>query len=171
VADLAGHLARGTWVIGEYLDQELPTKTPDFLTAAEYFAVLCDRATEDTYRAQREREASLVPATQEALVRELKGRLAGLEERLRSGSADRPVAVFAGLVIPLSEYLLTRIVEQVVHLDDLARSIGREPWRFPNSEAMVIALGSDIGLRRRGPTAMIRALYRNGFDEGVLPVL
>jgi hypothetical protein len=39
------------------------------------------------------------------------------------------------------------------------------------AEAMVIALGSDIDLRRRGPTAMIRALYRSGFDEGVFPVL
>ena len=71
--------------------------------------------------ANRERKAPLVPSTQDDLVNELHARTAGLEELLRSGPADRPVAVFAGVVILLDEYVVTRIVEQIVHLDALPR--------------------------------------------------
>ena len=79
--------------------------------------------------------------------------------------------MFSGLVIRLDHYLVTRIVEQVVHLDDLARSVGRDSWPTPEADALVVAIGAEIGLRRRGSTAMIRALYRQGFTEGTIPVL
>jgi hypothetical protein len=70
----------------------------------------------------------------------------------------------------LDDYLLTRLVEQVVHLDDLARSLGVEPWpNAPEAQALVISCGAEIGRRRFGDAAMIRALYRA--DVGVLPVL
>jgi len=171
VSNLCGHLARGTWVVGEYLAAGPPTGPPDFYSAAEYFALLSDRATEEFHRANWQREAILVPFDHGELVTMLSDRLAGLDEVLRSGAPDRPVAVFSGLVIRLNDYLATRIVEHVVHLDDLARSVGRDPWPTPQCEALVVTLGAEIGLRRRGPTAMVRALYRQGFTEGILPVL
>jgi hypothetical protein len=171
VSNLCGHLARGTWVVGEYLAALPPAGPPDFNSAAEYFSLLSDRASEEFHRANRQREANLVPVDYGELVTMLSDRLAGLDEVLRSGAPDRLVAVFSGLVIRLDHYLATRIVEQVVHLDDLARSVGREPWPTPQCGALVVALGAEIGLQRRGPTAMVRALYRQGFTEGILPVL
>ena len=63
----------------------------------------------------------------------------------------------------LDEYLKTRIVEQVVHLDDLARSLGREPWPVPLDGARP----RDPHRRRHrprlrsGPTEMLRCLYRS----------
>ena len=171
VSNLCGHLARGTWVVGEYLAAGPPSGPPDFNSAAEYFSLLSDRATEDFHRASRQREANLVPVSQGELVTMLGDRLAGLGEVLRSGAPDRLVAVFSGLVIRLDHYLATRIVEQVVHLDDLARSVGRNPWPTRQVDALVVAVGAEIGIRRRGSTAMIQALYRQGFTEGTLPVL
>ncbi len=80
--------------------------------------------------------------------------------------------VFAGLVLPLGEYLATRLVEQTVHLDDLARSVGREPWPLPDAATeLVCAVGLEVAQRRFGGTALLRALYRQGFAEAVLPVL
>jgi hypothetical protein len=171
VSNLCGHLARGTWVVGEYLATGPPPGPPDFNSGAEYLSLLSDRATEEFHRANRQREATLVPISHSELVTMLRDRLAELDEALRSGAPDRLVAVFSGLVIRLDHYLATRIVEQVVHLDDLARSVGRDPWPTPQCDALVVALGAEIGLRRRGPTAMVRALYRQGFTEGILPVL
>jgi hypothetical protein len=171
VCDLCGHLARGTWVVGEYLAAGQPTKALDFHSAAEYFAVLSDRATPEFHRANREREARLRPDSHHELVVMLSERLTGLGDQLRSGPPDRLVAVFAGLVIRLSDYLMTRIVEQVVHLDDLARSVGHDPWPMPSADQLIVVLGAEVGLRRFGPTAMIRALYRHGFADATLPVL
>ena len=171
VSNLCGHLARGTWVVGEYLAAGPPAGPPDFNSAAEYFSLLSDRATEEFHRAIRQREANLVPVSHRELVTMLGDRVSGLDEALRSGAPDRLVAVFSGLVIRLDHYLATRIIEQVVHLDDLARSVGLDPWPTPQCDRLVVTLGAEVGLRRRGPTAMVRALYRQGFTEGILPVL
>ena len=73
VSNLCGHLARGTWVVGEYLDSRPPTGPPDFNSAAEYFSLLSDRATEEFHRANRQREANLVPAGHGELVTTLGG--------------------------------------------------------------------------------------------------
>jgi hypothetical protein len=171
VSNLCGHLARGIWVVGEYLVAGSPSGPPDLDSAAEYFSVLSDRATEEFHRANRQREAGLVPVGQDELVTMLGDRLPGLHNALRSGAPDRLISVFSGLVIRLDHYLATRIVEQVVHLDDLARSVGRDPWPTRQADSMVVALGAEVGIQRRGSTAMIRALYRKGFTDGTLPVL
>ena len=71
---------------------------------------------------------------------------------------------------PFHDERAVRIVEQVVHLDDLARSIGAEPWSNPlGADALVIACGAEIGRLRSGSAAMVRALFRD--DQSVLPVL
>jgi hypothetical protein len=58
-----------------------------------------------------------------------------------------------------------------VHLDDLARSVEREPWPVPfAAQNLVIHIGIDIGCIRRGPIETIRALYRSRLAP-VLPVL
>ena len=71
----------------------------------------------------------------------------------------------AALTIRFDEYLKTRIVEQVVHLDDLARSVDREPWPMPEAaQSLVIHLGIDVARVRSGGTAVVRALYRSRLD-------
>jgi hypothetical protein len=61
----------------------------------------------------------------------------------------------------LSDYLVTRLVEMVVHLDDLAHSIG-EDLPAPPGAAIDLTLATlfEMAVARNGPDAMMRALSR-----------
>lgn len=173
VSSLAGHLARGgVWVVADYLDGGTPSGPVDFDTAAEYFVAFLMAATPDAHRAIRDRGAAVARVGHGELVRQLNKRLEALEPRLRSLDATAPVAVTAGKVMRLADYLVTRVVEQVVHLDDLARSTDRGSWPVPlKAQDVAIQVGTDIARLRTGRTAMLRALYRRGYAEASLPVL
>ncbi|PDP86324.1 mycothiol maleylpyruvate isomerase [Glycomyces fuscus] len=60
--------------------------------------------------------------------RVLRERWAVLEPVLRGASAGRTVVTRHGDPMLLSEFLVTRVVEVVVHGLDLADALGREPW-------------------------------------------
>jgi Mycothiol maleylpyruvate isomerase N-terminal domain len=169
VGGVAGHLARGAvWVVGDYLDQPVPDGAT-FDSADHYFATLAALSDETSNRAIRERGRAVAAAGWTSVVADAASRLAALEVRLPSEPPDR-ITVVAGGSMSLDDYLVTRIVEQVVHLDDLARSIGVEPWAVPDDNVrLALATGVWAGLRRRGPAAMLRALYRD--DPSALPVL
>ncbi|NUR85753.1 MAG: hypothetical protein HOY71_16880 [Nonomuraea sp.] len=94
---------------------------------------------------------------------------AGTEERLaaqRSGlpaqPADRVVHVASsGWSLRLDDFLLTRLLELVVHSDDLAASVGLETPELPASVLdPVIDLLARLAVHRHGPTAVIRTLSR-----------
>lgn len=169
VGSLAGHLARGAvWVIGDYLDQPAPAvATID--SADDYFATHARSSDGATNRAIRDRGAAVAAAGWPTVVAQAAERLAALEVRLLAEPADR-ITVVAGGSMLLDDYLVTRLVEQVVHLDDLARSINADPWPIPDeSVRLVLATGAWTGLRRSGAGAMVQALFRN--DASALPVL
>jgi hypothetical protein len=97
---------------------------------------------------------------------------ASLKPVSRSSHPSSIVARDAEAVDDLGDYLTTRIVEQVVHLDDLARSVDVPPWTVSvKASELTIAVGAEIARRRAGSTATIRALYRGGFAGEVFPVL
>jgi Mycothiol maleylpyruvate isomerase N-terminal domain len=169
VGGLAGHLARGAvWVVDDYLDQTRPDSAT-FDSPDHYFATLMAHSDEASNRAIRDRGRTVAAAGWSAVAAQVAERLAVLEERLLAEPADRITAV-AGGSMRLDDYLVTRLVEQVVHLDDLARSVGVEPWPVPDDHVrLVLATGARIGLRRSGSAAMVRALFRD--DTSALPVL
>lgn len=171
IGALAGHLARGSvWVVSDYLEAEAPDGPVDFETAAEYFAAVATTLTNGDHASIRQRGSAIAADGHEMVVAQLTTRLVELKEVLSSQDVDRLVTVFAGRVMRLDDYLWTRLVEQIVHLDDLARSLGIEPWpNAPDAEALVISCGAEIGRQRFGGAAMIRALFRS--EVGVLPVL
>jgi hypothetical protein len=168
VGGLAGHLARGAvWVVGDYLDQ--PPSTPTFTSAGDYFATLVTAADDASNQAIRDRGRAIAAAGHRAVVAAARRRLAALRARLPGEPADR-VTVVAGGAMRLDDYLATRIVEQVVHLDDLARSVVVEPWPMPDANVdLALNVATATGLRRFGGPAMVRALFRD--DPSVLPVL
>ena len=172
VSGLAGHLARGgVLAVGEYLVAGEPAGDVDFGSAGEYFVAAVASMSEEDHVAIRARGAAVAAVGREQLIATLTERLGALERRLRSEAIPQRISVIGGWVLPFDEYLVTRIVEQTVHLDDLARSVGRAPWPLPEgTEELTIAVGEEIWRRRFGATAVIRALYRDGFAE-VLPVL
>ena len=169
VGGLAGHLARGgVWVVGDYLDQPEPVATT-FESADDYFATHVSAATEETNRAIRERGASIATSGPHAVAATVTARLAALGARLAEEPEGR-LTVVAGGAMRLDDYLATRIVEQVVHLDDLRRSVDADPWESPlENVRLALAIGASIGLRTHGPGPMLRALYRD--DQQALPVL
>ncbi len=96
------------------------------------------------------------------LIQQLRRQLGDLRQRLPAEPIDRYVAVYDDNIMSLNDYLETRILEQVVHLDDLARSLDLEPWACSSgAQALAIGCGAEIGERRKGATEMIRILFRN----------
>jgi uncharacterized protein (TIGR03083 family) len=75
-----------------------------------------------------------------------------------------PDAVFIpwqGWALSTSDYLTTRMMEMVVHADDLASSVGLPTPEFPDEVlAPVLALLTGVASRRHGATAVVRALTR-----------
>jgi hypothetical protein len=76
----------------------------------------------------------------------------------REGSARIP---WQGWSLTEHDLLLTRLMEIVVHSDDLAASVGLEPPEFPAEVVVpVLDLLTGLALRRHGATALVRTLTR-----------
>jgi hypothetical protein len=170
VGAVAGHLARAAFVIVGYLDASDPDPGPDateLLTADRYFERLL--TTTDTFeeqhaavRARAEREAA---DGQDALVARLDATLQELDARFATEPSDRAVRVAGGLVLPLDEYLVTRMVELVVHSDDLAVSAGLDTPTF-DELTMACVIGCMLAMvrARRGDLAVTRGFARRERD-------
>ena len=171
VGSLAGHLARGgVWVVGDYLDLDPPAAVAH-ATVAGYFAQVAGLDEAD-HRAIRDRGAALAAEGPEAVVARLGARLPTLAARLADEPPDRLVPVFGG-GMALDAYLGTRVVEQVVHLDDLARSVPGLRSTGPEDLVRWVAeLGTAVAVERHGATAVVRHLFRTEVDgPDVVPVL
>ncbi len=173
VSGLAGHLARGgVWIVAEYLDGGAPAGPVDFTSAGEYFAAFVSRASAEDHLAIRARGVEVAEAGRPEVLRAVGAHLHILGPRLRALEMSHLVAVTGGKVMRIDDYLATRIVEQVVHLDDLARSVDHDPWDVPAAaNDIAVAVAVDIARRRAGAPALVRALYRPGFAGSLLPVL
>lgn len=173
VSSVAGHVARGgVWVVADFLPAGIPAGPLDLGTPAHYVVAVVNAASPDALLANRDTGAAIAAVGQDELVSQLVGRLASLEEELGRTDPSRLVAVTGGKVLRLADYLATRIVEQVVHLDDLARSVGHDPWPYPEEgRDVAIAIGLEAAELRSGKQAVLRALYRDGLAQSIFPVL
>ena len=101
------------------------------------------------------------------------GLIERLSARLEGESADRLLdqRPTAPLIVRLGDYLPTRVLELVVHGDDLATSVGIDA-SFPKSAATVtIDVMLDIARAVHGDLAVVRALSRRErADAAVLPI-
>jgi hypothetical protein len=93
------------------------------------------------------------------LYRAYADRLAELDRRLASGIPD--AIAFGDRRMDSGEYLASRVVEVLVHVDDLAVSVGA-PFRAPPEDAVEVALVHLLGAARRvhGDLALLRAFTR-----------
>jgi hypothetical protein len=177
VSGLCGHLARGgVWVVAEYLDGREPTGPVDYETAAGYFVAVSTVPLE-LHLASRQRGADIAAAGQAVLVRQLADRIGVLEAAIGTrfgapGAHGGLVTVIGGKVMRLSDFLETRIVEQAVHLDDLARSVGAEPFAYPAAgRECAVAVAIATAAEQAGWPGLLRALYRRGFADECFPVM
>ena len=173
VRGLAGHLLRAVTSVEGYLERPEPDAAgavngPGAISAAEYYATgIGDESdiNSEVQRAVRQRgvEAAAgppheLPAVWAASAEQLRTRLAG--ER-----PDRLMQVYGGLVLTLDDYLVTRLVELVVHGDDLAASLDLAPPPLPPSATgLVISTLVEVARIRHGDAAVVRALTRRERD-------
>jgi uncharacterized protein (TIGR03083 family) len=164
VRGLAGHLVRAALTVDTYLDR--PTANGHALISVpEYYSHLDSDVTSALNTAVRQRGEELAAEGHEWLVIEFE-RLSGrLAERLTHENDDRLMTVAGDATMRLTDYLVTRIVELTVHLDDLAASVGLESPALPR-EAIDFAIGTlvDIARHRHGELAVLRALTRRERD-------
>jgi len=167
VRGLAGHLARAGTLVEQYLDAGFPEQTHVVADAAEYYEIAAAPAdpAAPVNVGIRERGEAAAVAGPAAVVAVLDAARASLGTRLAAEPADVRIAVTAGMVLPLDEYLVTRIVELATHTDDLAVSVGL-PTPEPDPVAARLAVDClvTLGRRRHGDVAVLRALTRRERD-------
>ena len=170
IGAVAGHLARAAFVVVGYLDAsdpDLGADAAELLTADQYFerVVPPPEMSEELHAGVRARAAQEAAAGQAALVARLDSTLSDLDERFAAEPPERAVKVAGGLVLPLDEYLVTRMVELVVHCDDLAASIGVPTPQFdPLTMACVIGCMLAMVRARHGDIAVVRGFARRERD-------
>ncbi len=171
VRGLAGHLARATTSVEHYLDRDAGRegeRDGDLITAPQYYSA----AVEDPdihsslHQAIRQRGEEAAAGGHAATVASLRDCAARLEQRLEEEPSDRVVAVYKGLVLRLDDYLVTRLIELVVHIDDLAVSAGLPtPDVSPAATDAAIRALVNVARHRHGDLAVIRAMTRRERDE------
>ena len=158
VSGLAGHLVRAVSNVERYLSADVPTGIAS-MDAVAYFLAANDPETQGpTIRERGEREAQDGPILLADRYDDVRARLAS---RLPGLPDDQPVLMFNQYVLPLRECLLTRLVELVVHADDLAVSLGvPTPDPGPAAADLVVTTLARLSRERHGTVAVLRALAR-----------
>lgn len=166
VRGLAGHLVRATGSVEAYLDRPEPAGARP-MSAAAYYSAAVDTPDlmSDLHVAVRAKGEAEAAQGHDALVLKLAGLIDRLDERLPAEPPGRLVRVFKDLVLTLDDYLVTRLIEQLVHVDDLAMSLDLET-PAPPPGAMDVALGAllDVARHRHGDGAVLRAFARRERD-------
>jgi hypothetical protein len=163
VGTLAGHLLHsGILMVEEaFAVTDVPDGEP--LTAARMLSWVPLDDTSSVHDDVRSFAESQAVAGADELVGRAGDSLERSRERLEAAS---PSAVLAfpwtpSLTMTLSELLRSRVLELVVHVDDLAHSVRIAELPFePEAMALACQVGIDINLERYGPDAVVRALFR-----------
>ncbi|MBB6350106.1 maleylpyruvate isomerase N-terminal domain-containing protein [Nonomuraea muscovyensis] len=162
VAGLAGHLAHQLVRVADALDSEAtqePVNLLDHYVMSPWVQAGLDHESNVGIRRAGEASAADGPAA-------LAARTAELLERQRAvlpaEPADRIVHLASsGWSLRLDDFLLTRVMELVVHSDDLAASVGVDTPELPPSVIdPVVELLARLAVHRHGATAVIRTLSR-----------
>ncbi|HEX2057276.1 MAG TPA: maleylpyruvate isomerase N-terminal domain-containing protein [Actinomycetota bacterium] len=166
VRGLAGHLLRATGSVEAYLDRPEPDGAP--VSAAEYYVQAVDEPdiNSEVHRAIRQRGEEAAAGGYEAVRARSYELLDRLTARLGAEPPGRKVRAYKELVLVLDDYLVTRLIELTVHLDDLAVSVHVPPPDLPE-EATKLAIEAlvEAAKLKHGDLAVLRALTRRERDE------
>jgi hypothetical protein len=165
VGALAGHLLRATITVEDYLDQPEPAGEP--IGAAEYYHVLgvSNDVDSPANEAVRARGAAIAAGGAAALASHARTASDRLSSRLSGQDPKGLMRVAGGLTMTVEQYLRTRIVELVIHCDDLAESVNAPVPAFrPVTMEIVIDVLVQVARLRNGDLAVVRALARRERD-------
>lgn len=162
VGALACHLGRQTVRAAELLGREnelptLPSADEHYARAAWVRSSSPDDPVND--RSQDDADAALGPA---ALIERAETALGEVQRLLSAGEAGDVVPIpWQGWSLRRDDFLLTRLLEIVVHTDDLALSIDEPTPEFPEAVfAPVRDLLVRLAVRRHGQSAVVGTLAR-----------
>jgi hypothetical protein len=164
IGDLVGHLLHsGIILLEESLDLPVPAGEP--MTTAVLFSIIPFDADDDIHGNVRKVAAAHGDGGQVDLL----ARAAACRERLVTRLAAEPPERVVGPAVSgstiswgLDDFIAARILELVVHFDDLIASVDLGEVKLPTpAVALTCHLGIDIAMRRHGPASVMRALYRS----------
>ncbi|MFI7135645.1 maleylpyruvate isomerase N-terminal domain-containing protein [Nonomuraea sp. NPDC050153] len=163
VAGLAGHLAHQLVRVRDVLTPDGETGEPiellEHFTRSPWVQAGLDHESNVSVRRGGQAAAADGPA---ALVDRTQALLDLLTAALPAEPGDRVVHLpWTGWSLRLDDFLLTRLMELVVHSDDLAASVGLDTPELPSSIIdPVVELLARLAVHRHGATAVIRTLSR-----------
>ena len=161
VGALCAHLVRAAGAVLAYLDRTDPVARPEgaLLTPVTYFHAAIDSPIHERIKEVSATEATVGPDAMAARCVEL---AAALRSRLADEPPDRLVAALGGRMLTLDDFCRTRLIEVLLHLDDVAASVGVErPDTDSHGPALVIDILVGIAREKHGDWAMLHALARD----------
>lgn len=164
VGGLAAHLGRAVATPAGYLDQEISDRPADTDAAGYVLTALgdADPVDSDLHRGVRQRSDDMAASGPLAVLDATRAALQSLTGRLELEPDDRVVVVFGGVSMTLDDYLETRIVELVIHVDDLASSCpGVDVGVIPDAAwAVARRVVAEVATRRVGDRQFVLGLSR-----------
>lgn len=165
VGGLAGHTAWQELALPELLGSPEPSEPvvslrEYYLERVTWLDAGVDGAVNVRIRKGGEATAAEGP---EVLLPRVREAIEWLRAELPGVPAVRPIRMgsWGDWSLDLDDFLLTRLMELVVHADDLACSVGLPTPDFPERvTAPVIDLLARLAVRRHGPVGVIRGLAR-----------
>jgi hypothetical protein len=161
VGALCAHLVRAAGAVLAYLDRTDPATRPDgeLLTPVTYFHAAIDSPIHERIKEVSASEATVGHRELAARCHEL---AAAMRARLAEEPTDRLVAALGGRMLSLDDFCRTRLIEVLLHLDDVAVSVDLpRPQTDPAGPAIVIDILMGITRMLNGDWAVLHALARN----------
>ncbi len=172
VGALAAHLVRAAGATIAYLDRTDPNARPDgeLLTPVTYFHAAIASPIHEQIKTVSADESSVGPDDMAAKCNAL---VNVLRDRLEQEPPDRLIGALGGRMLRLDDFCRTRLIEVLLHTDDLVASVGLErPVTDPAGPALVIEILTGIARDQHGDWALLHALARTERAKpGVFPVL
>ena len=172
VGGLAAHLVRAAGATAAYLDRTPVDAEPegDLLTPVTYFHAAVDSPIHEQVKQVSANESEI---GHEAMAKKCATLAAHLGRRLADEPDDRLIGALGGRMLTLDDFCRTRLIEVLLHLDDLAVSVGESrPETDPLGVAIVIDIIESIARNVHGDWTVLYALARTERvgDAGVFPV-
>lgn len=164
VGALAAHLARQVQLTADVVAADPPQQPPIPLLEHYRRSAWVNVPLEDQANVGiRNRSDADAAAGPDAVATRVRAAADALPAALDGVPGDRVVLLpWAGWALTLEDYLATRTLEIVIHVDDLGVSVNATPPELPD-EALdgTLVLLTRLAARRHGPAAMLRALSRS----------
>lgn len=172
VGGLCAHLVRAAGATLAYLDRTPSDMEPadDLLTPITYFHAAVDSPIHEQIKDVSANESAIGHAAMAAKCRDLTEQL---RQRLAVEPTDRLVGALGGRMLTLDDFCRTRLIEVLLHLDDLAVSVGESrPETDPVGVAIVVDIIEGIARHLHGDWEVLYALARSERvgDRPVFPV-